>query len=192
MPPNAFSALLTSENLAPFVSFKGQIVGFLHTLAPYSALVSLLFIVGIVYCFIRIEQIVHATKHEDEAHGGGHGEGGEHGHGGGGEDNPVQKRWDRVQTHLHSDRESDWRLAVLEADVLLDEMVTHMGYHGDSLGEKLKGIEKSDFLSLDGVWEAHGVRNKIAHEGSSFALTEREAKRILKLYEDAFKEFHYI
>ncbi len=193
MPPNAFSALLTPENLSPFVSFKGQIVGFLHTLAPYSAFVSLVFIMGIVYCFVRIEQIVHATKHQDEVHGGGHGGHAKGaGHGAGTETNPVQKRWERVQTHLHSDRESDWRLAVLEADVLLDEMVTHMGYHGDSLGEKLKAIEKSDFLSLDGVWEAHGVRNKIAHEGASFALTEREAKRILKLYEDAFKEFHYI
>ena len=98
----------------------------------------------------------------------------------------------RVQKHLHSENESDWRLAVLEADVLLDEMVTGMGYHGDSLGEKLKGIEKSDFLTLDEAWEAHTVRNKIAHEGASFVLTEREAKRIGKLYENVFKEFHYI
>ncbi|MDO8619981.1 MAG: hypothetical protein Q7R64_01370 [bacterium] len=184
MPPNAFSALLTPENLAPFVTFKERVVVFLHFIEPYSTVASLLLVTGIVYCFFRIEQIVHATKHEDEAHGGGHG--------GGGEDNPVQKRWDRVQTHLHSENESDWRLAVLEADVLLDEMVTHMGYHGDSLGEKLKGIEKSDFLTLDGAWEAHAVRNKIAHEGATFALTEREAKRVIKLYEEVFKEFHYI
>ncbi len=191
MSSNAFSILFTSESLAPFFAFKAQVVVFLHALAPYSAVLSLLLIMGIVYCFLRIEHIVHATKHEDVSHGGGHGGHDTH-EKSGTEDNPIQKRWERVQKHLHSASESDWRLAVLEADVLLDEMVTHMGYHGDSLGEKLKGIEKSDFLALDGVWEAHGVRNKIAHEGISFALTEREAKRIMKLYEDAFKEFHYI
>ena len=134
---------------------------------------------------------MHATKHEDKPHGGGHGHGAEKGEGGN-EDNPSEKRWEQVLTHLNSDKESDWRLAVLEADVLLDEMLTNMRYHGDSLGEKLKSVEKSDFLTLDSAWEAHAVRNKIAHEGASFALTEREARRVIKLYEEVFKEFHYI
>src|SRR3990167_5557173 len=84
------------------------------------------------------------------------------------------------------------RLAVLEADVLLDEMVTHMGYHGDSLGERLRSVEKSDFVTLDKAWEAHAVRNKIAHEGSAFPLANREAKRVIGLYEEVFREFHYI
>jgi len=72
------------------------------------------------------------------------------------------------------------------------EMVTNMGYHGDSLGEKLKSVEKSDFTTLDLAWEAHAIRNRIAHEGAAFALTEREAQRVMKLYEDVFREFHYI
>ena len=187
MPSNVFSGLL---DFTPFIHDKEQIVAFLHWLAPYSTVASLLLITGIVYCFLRIEQIVHATKHEDKPHGDGHGE--KSGHGGGTEANPAEQRWERVQTLLNSARESDWRLAILEADVMLDEMVGHMGYHGDSLGEKLKGVEKSDFTTLDLAWEAHGVRNRIAHEGAAFALTEREAKRVIQLYEDVFQEFKYI
>lgn len=186
---NIFSNLLTPENLNPVFAFKGQIFVFLNFLAPYSTVFSLLLVTGIVYCFIRIDQIVRVTKHEDDTHG--HGDG--HGEGGSSlEDSPTQKRWTRVQAHLNSEHESDWRLAILEADVLLDELVTQMGYHGDSLGEKLKGVEKSDFLSLDSAWDAHSVRNKIAHQGSAFALTDREAKRVLKLYEEVFREFHFI
>lgn len=190
MPPNAFSNLFTPENLNPIFAFKGQIFVFLHFLAPYSTVFSLLLITGIVYCFIRIDQLVRATKHEDDTHG--HGESHGDGSHSASEETPTQKRWARVQAHLNSEHESDWRLAVLEADVLLDELVTQMGYHGDSLGEKLRGVEKSDFLTLDSAWDAHAVRNKIAHQGSAFALTDREAKRVLKLYEEVFKEFHFI
>lgn len=163
---------------------------FLHWLAPYSTVVSLILLTGIVYCFLRIEQIVSATKHEDKPHGGRHG--GKSGHKAAAEANPAGERWERVQKLLNTSRESDWRLAILEADVFLDEMVTNMGYHGDSLGEKLKSVEKSDFTTLDLAWEAHAIRNRIAHEGAAFALTEREAQRVMKLYEDVFREFHYI
>ncbi len=164
------------------------VYGYLDVLRPYSTVLSLLLLTGIVYCFFRIEQIHEATRHHDEEHGHAHGE----------ETETVvpqtitNKRWQRILDHINSGKESDWRLAVLEADILLDELVTNMGYRGDSLGEKLKGVEKSDFTTLDSAWEAHAVRNKIAHEGSSFALVEREAKRVIGLYEEVFKEFHYI
>lgn len=170
---------------------------FLGALAPYSTVLSLLFLTGIVYCFLRYEQIVEETYHDDRAHGGGHG----HPEGEGGAqseseeppaENKIAKRFAKVLEHGNSARESDWRLAILEADVLLDEMVTGMGYHGDSLGEKLKAIEKSDFLTLDKAWEAHAVRNRIAHEGAAFVLSAREAKRVIALYEEVFKEFRYI
>lgn len=169
-----------------WVSLPARFWGFVDALAPYSTIVSLLFLTGIVYCFFRLEQIIEETKHHDEpAHG-------EEPHGAGVPASATAKRWERITAHVRSEKESEWRLAVLEADVLLDELVTNMGYRGDSLGERLKGVEKSDFTTLEKAWEAHAVRNKIAHEGAAFALTEREAKRVIGLYEEVFREFHYI
>jgi hypothetical protein len=101
-------------------------------------------------------------------------------------------RWDRVLDHLASDNPNDWRLAVLEADIILDDIVETMYLPGDTLGERLRAVENSDFLTIDKAWEAHKVRNKLAHEGSDFILTQREAKRIISLYEEVFKEFHAI
>lgn len=108
------------------------------------------------------------------------------------EEKVVNEKWQRIQDHVNSDNISDWKLAILEADIILDEMLEKMGYHGDSVGEKLKGVEKSDFTSLDQAWEAHKIRNSIAHEGSDFLINEREAKRVISLYETVFKEFKYI
>ncbi len=101
-------------------------------------------------------------------------------------------RWQTVLDHVHSTNPSDWRLAIIEADNILDEMVTRIGYKGENLGEKLKSVEPSDFLTLNEAWEAHKVRNKIAHEGLVFKIDHREAKRVISLFEKVFKEFNYI
>ncbi len=184
---NLWSVLLGPAATTLWHAAEERTASFLSAAAPYSTVLSLLLLMGIAYCFVRIGQIIRATKHEDVPHGGGHRAGGNTAVA-----DSSQSRFARVEAHVHSSRESDWRLAVLEADVLLDEMVTGMGYHGDSLGEKLKVIEPSDFTTLDRAWEAHAVRNKIAHEGAAFSLTEREAKRVVKLYEEVFREFKYI
>ena len=70
-------------------------------------------------------------------------------------------------------------------------MVEKMGYPGANLGERLRVIELSDFLTLQEAWEAHKIRNRIAHE-AQYQLTEREARKAIGLYEKVFREFHYI
>lgn len=108
------------------------------------------------------------------------------------EPDAADVRWARIERLIDSPNENDWRQAIIAADIILDEMVTAMGYHGDTLGEKMKGIEKSDFTTLDQAWEAHKVRNKIAHEGLDVDISHREARRVVKLFEEVFREFHYI
>lgn len=104
----------------------------------------------------------------------------------------VNDKWTKVIEHLNSNNPSDWRLAIIEADIMLDELLTTLGYHGDSIGEKLKAVEAGDMKTLDAAWEAHKVRNRIAHAGSDFELNEREAKRIVALFESVFKEYQII
>lgn len=104
----------------------------------------------------------------------------------------MNKKWQNVVDHLESDSPNDWKFAIIEADIILDEMLDSMGYHGDTVGDKLKKIEKSDFSTIDKAWEAHKVRNQIAHEGSAFAITKAEAVRVIELYKDVFQEFYFI
>ncbi|MFM2357883.1 MAG: hypothetical protein RJA61_620 [Candidatus Parcubacteria bacterium] len=104
----------------------------------------------------------------------------------------VNKKWERVEQHINSKNSSDWRLAIIEADIMLEELLDTIGYKGEGIGDKLKGVEKSDFLTLDLAWEAHKVRNAIAHEGSNFDLNERDARKVIQMFEEVFREFKYI
>ncbi len=101
------------------------------------------------------------------------------------------QRWSKIMSALDSENPADWKQAIIEADILLDEMVKAMNQPGENLGERLKAIEPGDFLNLDAAWEAHKIRNQIAHDGA-FVLTRREAGRVLGLYEQAFREFDFI
>jgi hypothetical protein len=105
---------------------------------------------------------------------------------------PGQKAWERIQEFINSGNPSDWRIAILEADTILGQILESMRLPGDSIGEKLKAVEKSDFVTLEQAWEAHKIRNAVAHQGGEFLISEREAKRVIGLYEAVFREFDYI
>lgn len=104
----------------------------------------------------------------------------------------INQKWHDVIIHINSENPNDWKLAILECDIILGEMLEKMGYMQNSIGEKLKAVEPSDFTNIESAWEAHKIRNSIAHEGSDFAINEREAKRVIGLYEVVFREFDFI
>lgn len=107
-------------------------------------------------------------------------------------DPELAKRWKKVLEHVDSLNPNDWKQAIMEADVLLENLVTKLGYLGDSLGEKLKRTTKGDFKSRDAAWEAHLVRNRIAHDGAAYEINQLEAKRVISLYRQVFDEFYHI
>lgn len=109
-----------------------------------------------------------------------------------GEQGIKNPQWERIIAHSESLNENDWRLAIIEADTMLDSLIQKMSLPGDTMGEKMKAIEKSDFNTIDLAWEAHKIRNQIAHEGSNFMLSQREARRVIELYRAVFEEFYII
>lgn len=101
-------------------------------------------------------------------------------------------RWQHIETLIGGTTASEWREAIIEADIMLDDTLTDKGYVGAGVGEKLKSIEPSDFSSLQDAWEAHKVRNQIAHEGSTFNLSDSLARRTIGRYETVFRELNVI
>ena len=99
------------------------------------------------------------------------------------------QKWKLIQEHINSEDASKWRLAILEADIMLADLLDTMHLPGESIGDKLKAIEMSEFTTIEAAWEAHKIRNAIAHQGSDFQLTQREAKRVINLYGSVFHEF---
>ncbi len=156
--------------------------------AVYSVIaiiLALLFFVGFVYAKIRYAQLSDieqeallaaeakwAARHEKAE--------------------TKNSRWDAIQERVSENSPESWRIAIIEADILLDETLTNAGYVGQSIGEKLKTANPQSFTTLQDAWEAHKVRNQIAHVGSDFVLTKKVAKDTLMQFERVFREFSVI
>lgn len=102
------------------------------------------------------------------------------------------ERWVKTLGYLFSQHSSDWKLSIIEADAMLDAFMTQLGFKGETLGEKLKAATQDNFRNLTIAWEVHTIRNRIAHEGALFEISQYEAKRVIALYESIFREFGYI
>ena len=138
----------------------------------------------VVWARIRLVTVEHRGYHDKEAH--------EHEHTHIEPEAPKNPQWDRVQALANSGAESDWRRAILEADIMLGDMLTQAGYRGKEVGEKLRDANPLQFSTLDLAWKAHKVRNDIAHGGESYQLTSRDANATIDLYRRVFEEFDYI
>ena len=109
-----------------------------------------------------------------------------------GENQTHNERWRTVLGYIVSVNEGDWKLAVIEADGMLEALLEQLGFKGASMSDRLKAASTDSFRSLSTAWEVHTVRNRIAHEGALFLLSQHEAKRVIALYEGIFRQYGYI
>lgn len=156
-----------------FVGFGGGI----NLLKTFLTLLCILLIAVIIYATIRIwelekeqEKIVNTVIVSDPT------------------TKPKSSKWENVQKHIASGSEGDWRIAIIEADTMLDELTQSLGFAGDDLGERLKSANVHAFKYLNEAWEVHKMRNRIAHDGSNFVLSRPEAQRAVDTYELIFRD----
>jgi len=96
-------------------------------------------------------------------------------------------RWKDIQVQIESNNEADWRVAIIGADAVLDEMIKSIGYKGETMGERLKGIKPYQFPSIDDAWRVHKIRNFLAHD-PTYRLSREVAKGTIDIYERIFRD----
>ena len=98
----------------------------------------------------------------------------------------VKRKWGAIEKRLKSGLESEYKLAVIEADDLLDKTLKQGGFKGDSLGERLDKMTKEILPNLEEVLEAHKIRNNIVHD-PNYKITLGEARRVISFFERALR-----
>lgn len=98
----------------------------------------------------------------------------------------VRESWHKIEEHFYRGGDSDLKVAILEADKLLNEALREAGVMGIQLGDRLKKATTTQVPNLNELWQAHKLRNQIAHE-PNFKLKRDLAERALGIYEEALK-----
>jgi ribosome assembly protein YihI (activator of Der GTPase) len=98
----------------------------------------------------------------------------------------LVKVWSKIEKKMEGASESEYKLAVIEADNILNDLLKKIGYAGQTLGEKLEKITSATISNIDELLEAHKTRNNIVHD-PDYKLSLDEAKKILEIYKVALK-----
>lgn len=98
----------------------------------------------------------------------------------------FKRKWDEIEKAAAMKSEMGYKMAIIEADKLLDDAFKKLMIAGSTMGERLKVIGYK-YPSLKKVWDAHIIRNKISHE-SSFRLYDSTARNAINIYKEALKE----
>jgi hypothetical protein len=180
---NVYDVYSVASNLG-----TGGFFDFLGTLwTVYSVIalsLSAVFIYGIIYSYLRMNEYSEKFTQkilEDEKRWRQR-------------NDPDQgnRRWQEVEAHVASHNPNDWKLAIIEADVMLEKMLEEAGFAGATIAERLRSASGRSFQTIDDAWQAHRVRNQIAHGGSDFVLTQRMAQTTIVQYKKVFQEFGVI
>ncbi|MFZ1249898.1 MAG: hypothetical protein WAR37_00390 [Candidatus Microsaccharimonas sp.] len=98
----------------------------------------------------------------------------------------YRSRWMTIESKLKRDEESSHTLCVLEADKLLDQALRERGYSGNTMAERMKQCQ-GKWTNGNGVWAAHKLRNRLAHE-TDVRLDYERARQALVAFKQALKD----
>jgi len=105
---------------------------------------------------------------------------------------PEASRFSTIEHMAGSENENDRRQAIIDADAMLAELLNSHGFVGADMGEQLRNASTAHFATRDAATAAHGMRNRIAHLGSGFSVSTRDAQEAISAYRRVFDEFNYI
>ena len=94
------------------------------------------------------------------------------------------KSWKRIQSRIETGKESEYKLALIEADSLLGDVLEEKGYIGETLEEKLKQLDQVTLPNIAQIKEVHQIRNNIVHN-PDYRLSLDETRRAMSIYEKA-------
>jgi len=103
----------------------------------------------------------------------------------------ITKLWNKILKRLDTGMESEYKLALIEADDMLDSSLKRMGYTGQTLEEKLGKLTSATIANIDDIYQAHEIRNTIVHN-PDYRLSLDEARSTLDIYEKAFNSLQLL
>jgi hypothetical protein len=97
----------------------------------------------------------------------------------------VSRKWLAIEG-LSQGNGASLRDAVSEADKLLDYVLKGSGVRGETMGERLKN-SGSRFSNINAIWQAHKLRNALAHE-ADFDLVPTQAREAIHDFERGLRD----
>lgn len=96
----------------------------------------------------------------------------------------TQKKWKKIKKRFESPSEANWKLAIIESEEMIEKILENMGYKGEGIREKLKGVNEEQVSNASDLISAYDIFINILAD-PDYKLTKEKAIKIF----DAFEAF---
>lgn len=104
----------------------------------------------------------------------------------------MKKRWDKVRARLNNSNPSQYKVAIIEADKIAEEILDGIGYKGANMTEKLEQVGEAHLDDhLEALKGAHEIRNKIIHQ-ADYEISHEAAEAVVGVYENFLKYLEFM
>ena len=100
-------------------------------------------------------------------------------------------RWGAIKKRLENQEEKEFKVAIIEADEMIGDLVKRMGYQGENLGEVFQNVPEAQIESISKVKKAHEIKNRIVQD-ERFSVSLELARETLGYYEEFLNEFEVL
>lgn len=98
----------------------------------------------------------------------------------------IEEIWTKIDDRLKTNLESEYKLAIIEADGLLGEVLEKIGFTGKDYEERLEKMTTDQLSNLDKIKKVHQVRVNIIRD-PDYRLNLDNAKKIIDVYREALE-----
>lgn len=103
----------------------------------------------------------------------------------------LRKKWAKIREKMQAENEASWKVAIIEADTIIDDLIKRMKYKGENMGERLENIPVGQIENVAELKIAHEIKNQIVQE-ESFQLTKEKAEEAMGYYENFLRYFEVL
>lgn len=172
--------------MAPSFVIPGYVFSIYYAIRLIFIVVDILLAFGFIYALVRAW---HYHPNYKEVHHGATGERGKRVPTM--RDLVLRERWTAIENKFALGTPESARLAIIEADALVDTALKGMAVQGEHLADRLSNLDQGDIKSMNRVWRAHRLRNDLVHT-PGFAVPPADAQRTMDDYEAFLKEMEVI
>ncbi len=155
--------------------------------APYSQIVAVLRVLFLIFSFFLIGLIIYALVHtqwlryrffensseffKSKPYG----------------TDQYLKKWKQISNRINNNLEAEYKLAIMEADLMLESILKGMGYIEETVEKKLINVTSTEISNIEELKKVRKARNDIVYD-PDYQLSKEKTKEVLDVYAATFKE----
>jgi len=103
----------------------------------------------------------------------------------------AQETWNKIKKKLSSKKEADWKLAIIEGEKIVEDVLFKMGYKGKNIKEKLEFATKAQIPNLESLSSSAEIYENII-SAPDYRISRDKAAEVIKALEEFLKYFEYL